>query len=138
MFTDCIVPEGGYPTHDGYLRVLTKQRKYGGKLKMLHRLEWEKVHGPIPEGFEVDHKCKNRKCQNVNHLQLLTRSEHKTKDNSMRYLERQLEVLKFADNFPGLTPKEIAGHLGVSYDYVTNVFRQYPKARHLVSFHNTA
>lgn len=133
-FTDCIVCCGGYPTEDGYIRVLDKPRKQGGKLKMLHRLEWEKVNGTIPDGHEVDHRCKNRKCQNVNHLQILTKSQHKSKDNAQRYLERQVKVLRFAESNQGLTLKGLSEQLGLSVSYLANVFRQYPGARGFVSF----
>jgi len=129
MYTNCIVPEGGYPTQDNYLRVLTKPRKEGGKLKMLHRIEWEKVHGPIPEGFEVDHKCKNRQCQNVNHLQLLRKSSHKTKDNSERYLEKTLSILKWIKENPGNKPKEVAKLLGVKRSLIERYARTYPEIR---------
>lgn len=127
VFTNCIVPDGGYLTADGYLRVLTKPRKEGGKLKMLHRLEWEKVHGPIPEGQEVDHKCKNRKCQNVNHLQILNRSEHKTKDNAQRYLLRVLDVLKYLSENPTEPQSKVAKKFGITQSAVSNIISRYPE-----------
>jgi predicted XRE-type DNA-binding protein len=128
-YTDCIVPEGGYPTRDDYLRVLAKPRKEGGRLTMLHRLEWEKVNGPIPEGYEVDHRCKNRGCQNVNHMQLLTTSHHKSKDNEQRYLLRTLKILLWIKNNPGYKPKEVAHQLGIPRGRVEELSRSYPEVR---------
>lgn len=43
---------------------------------MAHRVEWEKVHGPIPDGLELDHECKNRACVNLDHLRLATRRQN--------------------------------------------------------------
>ncbi len=79
---------------DGYLRVNTKTR--GGV--MMHRLVWEHVNGPIPEGYEINHLCKNRACQNIKHLECIPGSEHATKSN----LERDFSIGRWKK---GLTHK---------------------------------
>ena len=124
-FTSCIVPDGGYLTTDGYLRVLSKPRKEGGKLKMLHRVEWEKINGPIPDGYEVDHKCKNRQCQNINHMQLLTRSEHKSKDNAQRYLLRTIEILKWIKSNPEQSQQAAANRFGVTQSTISRILKRH-------------
>jgi hypothetical protein len=123
------VVEGGYPTQDGYVRVLDRLRKDGGKLQMLHRIEWEKLRGPIPEGYTIDHRCKNRKCQNINHLQLLLHSDHVSKDNGQRYLEDTIKVLRWIVNNPGLKPKQVAEELSVKRHYIERAARDYPEVR---------
>lgn len=40
-----------------------------------HIAAWETVHGPVPKGYQVDHTCRNRACENVDHLRLATRSQ---------------------------------------------------------------
>lgn len=40
-----------------------------GRFVRAHRYAWERVHGPIPRGFHVHHKCRNRLCVNVEHLE---------------------------------------------------------------------
>lgn len=36
------------------------------------RYAWFRAHGAIPEGMQVDHICRVRRCVNVEHLRLLT------------------------------------------------------------------
>lgn len=47
-----------------------------GKIVYAHRFAWEQDRGPIPEGLQIDHLCRNRGCVNVNHMQLVTLDEN--------------------------------------------------------------
>lgn len=46
-----------------------------------HRAAWTAVHGPIPAGMTVDHKCKTKRCVNVRHLRLLSNFENARRTN---------------------------------------------------------
>jgi HNH endonuclease len=39
---------------------------------MAHRVAYELLVGPIPDGLEPDHRCRNRACWNVAHLDPVT------------------------------------------------------------------
>lgn len=41
-----------------------------------HRWAWESVSGPIPDGLTVDHLCRNRGCQNPDHMEVVTGAEN--------------------------------------------------------------
>lgn len=45
----------------------------------VHRAMFENVVGPIPEGLQLDHLCKNTKCCNPEHLEPVT-----PRENTMR------------------------------------------------------
>lgn len=68
---DCLTWTGGVNQH-GYGRTSVG----GMRLRVVHHLAWELVHGPVPDGLEVDHVCFNRACINVEHLRTVTRSEN--------------------------------------------------------------
>lgn len=49
-----------------------------------HIFAWTEANGPIPEGLEVEHRCRRRNCIALHHLRLVTRSENE-KLKSFRY-----------------------------------------------------
>ncbi|QHJ80972.1 MAG: hypothetical protein [Caudoviricetes sp.] len=94
MRGDCMVCVSHAHNKDGYLRLLNRSGS-GPRMKMYHRITYEATHGTIPEGYEVDHTCRNRACQNVKHLQLLTVAEHKAKTNKERSDDTRVAALDY-------------------------------------------
>jgi hypothetical protein len=61
----------GFVGHSGY--GLTN---YRGKTRVVHRLLWTLVNGPVPRKMDVCHSCDNRICANLDHLWLGTRQQN--------------------------------------------------------------
>jgi hypothetical protein len=55
-------------------------RQYGqyGQVghKAAHRVVYEALVGPVPEGLELDHLCKESRCVNPAHLEPVTHAEN--------------------------------------------------------------
>jgi hypothetical protein len=76
--TDCIEWKGPI-NGSGYGRKWIKnERKY----RVAHLVLWEEVNGPKPPGMDLDHLCRNRKCVNLEHIELVTRSENARRGNT--------------------------------------------------------
>jgi hypothetical protein len=79
-FWDKVLPEpnsgcwlwvGSTSSDYGQLRIGAGGRNKG-RLVSSHRLAYEHYVGPIPEGLELDHLCRNRFCCNPLHLEAVT------------------------------------------------------------------
>lgn len=58
---------------NGYGTAWSRRR---GKVAKAHQVIWEYSRGPIPNGLEIDHVCRVRRCVNPDHLELVTHTEN--------------------------------------------------------------
>ena len=103
----CYDPDYGSINSDGYVRVVEGSRRDGSRrLVMRHRYMWEGAVGRIPEGYEINHLCRNRRCCNIDHLECISKSEHASKTNRDRWADQRVIGMRMLGE--GFTKKEVA------------------------------
>lgn len=77
-----------YIDKDGYAKVHINKKNYRA-----HRWIWEFERGPISKELEIDHLCRNRACQNTDHMELVTNLENTRRGNAC-YNRYKIECLR--------------------------------------------
>jgi hypothetical protein len=92
------------PNSDGYIRVTVQNRKV-----MTHRYALMIMGIDIPNGYEVDHLCRNRWCCNTQHLEVVTHLENMKRGHGVDRANAQKTHCKFGHEFSAgniyFTPK---------------------------------
>jgi hypothetical protein len=81
-------PIGYRSTRDGYM-----VEKTANGFKMVHVLMWESINGPVPKGFFVVFKDRNKSNITLDNLELIDRHEHMRRNTVHNLPEELREVL---------------------------------------------
>ena len=115
-----LVPGKSYP-----------QIKIGGSNFAVHRIAYEALVGPIPEGMFVCHHCDNKRCHNPNHLFLGTNEDNmadmasngRAKNGAKPKISHK-DICEIAKKGGNLSQMEIASMIGCSQATVSKVLRE--------------
>lgn len=70
-----------------------------GKKYLAHRFSYELFREPIPNGLVIDHLCRNRKCINPDHLEIVTLEENKRRGMSIPAINARKDKCKNGHEF---------------------------------------
>ncbi len=90
------------------------QRVRTGSIRVMpYRLYFERAKGPVPEGMQLDHLCRNRRCVNPDHLEAVTAVENaRRKPVTVITPETASAIRRLRSE--GLLMRVIASRFGVS------------------------
>lgn len=98
----------GVRSTSGYGRVMVQWKEV-----QAHRVAWEFIHGPIPDGLFVLHKCDNRACVNPAHLFLGTQKDN-MRDMSAKGRGRKSPGPDYAAPFAKID-RDLASQIRIDY-----------------------
>lgn len=91
-----------------------------GRTTRAHRHYYERDRGPIPEGMELDHLCRNRACVNPDHLEPVTHAENSRRGAQTKLTPAEVQAIR-ARLAQGELLRVLAHEFGVSVPTIGNI-----------------
>lgn len=98
---------------NGYARIWCAGRKY----RPAHIVYYERAHGPVPQGKELHHLCRNPACVNPDHVEPVTVVRHRQYDVTRLSDADVLEIRRLV----GMPCREIGQRFGICAGYAAEV-----------------
>jgi len=106
----------GFFTQRGYCSI----QRTGIPSRQAHRMYYEAAKGAIPEGWQVDHVCRNRRCVNPDHLEAVTPAENSRRRPTNKLTREKAELIR-RQHEAGLTQRTIAAQFGIDPSAVSRI-----------------
>jgi len=91
---------------NGYGQLRPKETR---RIRQAHILFYERLHGPVPPGMQLDHLCRVPACVNPDHLEVVTNAENTRRGRQAKLNYGLVEEIRASDE----SARSIALRLGV-------------------------
>lgn len=92
---------------------------WAGTRRLAHRVVFEATRGPIPEGLQLDHLCRNPSCVNPDHLEPVTNAENQRRGKGTKLTADDVRAIRSMAGT--MTHRELGKRFGVSGCHVTGI-----------------
>ena len=97
--------------------------KRKGKNYQAHRFIFEQYKEKIPEGMQLDHKCRNTSCVNPDHLEIVDNAENCRRGVNAKLTKEQVcEIKKLLNT--GIKQSHIAKRFNVSPCCINDIIKE--------------
>lgn len=103
--------------------------KYGvcyigdGRSKGAHIVYYEAAKGPVPDGLELDHLCRNTLCVNPDHLEAVTRKVNNRRKPSLKLNPEKVVEIRDIFSAGGISKAQLARDYGVGVTTMKEAIR---------------
>jgi hypothetical protein len=88
-----------------------------------HVLCWERIHGKVPDGTELDHLCRVRSCVNPDHVEAVLHVINVQRGSSAKLTPEQVIEIRNLQK-SGMTLAELGKRYGVSYQNIGYIWKR--------------
>jgi hypothetical protein len=86
---------------------------------LAHVVFWEREHGAVPAGTELDHLCRNSSCVNPDHLEPVTHAENVRRGRRAKLTPDDVRAIRVSSE----TERALATQYGVHHSAIGNIRR---------------
>lgn len=91
----------------------------GTKYCRAHRHYYEQANGPIPEGLQLDHLCRQRDCVNPDHLEPVTPAENCRRGAKSKLTDTDAATIRALAG--SMSQRKIAARYGINQSQVSRI-----------------
>jgi hypothetical protein len=96
------------------------QVRRGGRSWLAHRYIYEQTFGPVPDGLDLDHLCRNIRCVNPDHLEPVTHAENMRRAATTKLDVQRVRLIRQRLG-EGATQLRVAEEFGVARSTIRNI-----------------
>ncbi len=110
----------GRLTDEGYPRGWDRQRK---TMRGAHQIMYEQERGPVPDGCELDHLCRETRCVNPAHLDAVPHKVNYLRSSRIRLTPDQITEIRRRYAQGGIRQADLGAEYGIGQSHVSQIVR---------------